>query len=203
MLNHIIILIAVLTACNNSPTDIENQYIRSIADNYTAIKPLKVNYCRYYKEEIFLNNQKEEFNHSYLITKDTIINNLRWYNTEIAGVLLQTNQDDGLHFRCLDSCGKVIEWLEAKYPGEPGYTWQCLDSYRKIISVDTIITVAAGKFHCYHYYDIVQKINGMMEYSDIFYAPGIGMVLKETFTGYKENSASLSIKWEMTDYHLY
>ncbi len=115
------------------------------------------------------------------VVKDTVIDKANWFKTIHYTEYWQTNTNDGLRFRRYNSGQPLLEWLEAKYPGAKGFSWQANNSQRTIASVDTAITVTAGNFSCYYYTGIEYKTTSGWEYSDFFYSAKTGLVKSEIF----------------------
>ena len=93
----------------------------------------------------------------------------------------------------------VIEWLEAKYPGLPGFTWQVESSQRNINIIDTLISVTAGSFMCYYYGDITNTPKGW-EYSNIYYSAKVGLIKRETYVDETADVKYLSYSLELIDF---
>ena len=181
---YILIILSLIFGCGEDPTRLEENYRRTMIDNLNAIKPLKVDYQWQYKVSYFNENGEKinEANEIYVILRDTIINNHRWYSSEIEGVDLQTNRIDGLHYRKYIDNINFIEWVEVKYPKKDNYTWLCHNSYRSLIKSDTTITVNSHEYSCHFYKDIIfDSENDVWIESKIFYSVGTGMVKAETY----------------------
>jgi hypothetical protein len=110
----------------------------------------------------------------------------------------QSNFPDGLRMRKIYS-DPVIEWLEAKYPGSPGFTWQVEASQRNINVIDTTILVTAGAFKCYYYGDITNTPKGW-EFSNIFYSAKVGLIKRETYLEETAGVKYLSYSLELIDF---
>jgi len=185
--SYLLLIVSLLLVRCSSPLDVEKNIIKtpvgSDSANYKfdVIKPLQVGNNWSYRVKN-LDSNGTLISTSGLINtidRDTNIDNVHWYNNDIQGVDWQANQSDGLHFRRYNGGSPVVDWLEAKYPGNAGYTWQSDSVQRKIMAVDTVIVVTAGTFTCYFYYDVsLLPPNGWI-HKKVFYAPKIGLVKEE------------------------
>lgn len=130
----------------------------------------------------------DSFIYSDIVVGDTVIDKTNWYSTSHYPNDWQTNTTDGLRIRRYISGQPLLEWLEAKYPGEIAFSWQADASRRTIADTDTVVNVTPGKFSCYYYTDIEFKTKTGWEYSNIFYSPQTGMIKTDI---YREKSDSV------------
>jgi len=135
-----------------------------------------------------------------------------WY-VDDDGLLCRTDET-GLHPSV--SCECLA--LNARYPAAPGDTFSTvrvlvlLPSSQvpveqvvawQVVSVDTLITVPAGTFHCYHYRTVLfaPQDARLLKIQSTFYAVDVGPVLLEAYDN--DGSAPLILsRWELSSYHL-
>ena len=93
----------------------------------------------------------------------------------------------------------VIYELLYKYPSLTG---QIFGNKMKAGSIDTVLTVQAGIFHCINY--LRYNDDGILGYS-AFVSPGIGLIKAISFFGayYSKNPLSVSTYFELKSYKLY
>ena len=114
------------------------------------------------------------------ITRDTLINGVKWYFLSSSSEQIISNQLDGLYFYFAD-LGPSI-WL--KYPANQNYIVMVQgNTSLKVANSDTIITVPAGTFHCYRYdYDIKPSSEGQDGAKLVYYvSPNNGFIKYETY----------------------
>jgi hypothetical protein len=151
--------------------------------NTNGIKPLvSGNSCRYRVKEFDTTGVLlKSYVYADSVVKDTVIEKTNWFATSDYIGYWQTNANDGLRFRQYRTGQPLLEWLEAKYPGTVGFSWQANSSQKTIASVDTTINVTAGTFSCYYYTGIAYKSATGWEYTDMFYSAKIGLIKSETY----------------------
>lgn len=202
-LTKILLFLFVLASCKE-PTEVDDNYLREIIDQYNMIKPLKpgyfwkYDYSRYNMEgkEIFSATKEEK------VISDTIFNNQRWYFTTKNKDILQTNYADGLHFRELLEDDSFIEWVEIKFPAETGFSWISRKITYKVIKTDTVINVPAGYFQCIYYQGReFDPDKNLWITHDIFYSKGVGLI-KSRMTERDEYSTTESSLHELIEYRL-
>ena len=141
------------------------------------------------------------------------IDNRGWKHYYIGRELYRKSCESGMNHE-LTACGAV-----AIYPAEVSDTFGTLPDAKvlipdpnggdpqvvdqkvamKVIATDTVITVEAGTFSCYHYRPtILEPSNArFIEETDLFYSPGVGMVLFERrFAA----TGTPHYRWELADY---
>ncbi len=193
----------LLNSCND-PITIDENIIKIPAKNDTlnmnGIKPLKSGNIWKYLYKRYDN--KGTLLISVIVVdsvlKDTLIDKSRWFITSMRDTAWQSNFSDGLRMSKIGSI-PVIEWLEAKYPGTTGFTWQVEASQRNINNIDTTINVTAGTFRCYYYGDFTNTLKGW-EYSNIFYTAKVGLIKRETFLEETAGVKYLSYSLELIDF---
>ena len=176
----------VLYSCSD-PMDVEDNInkipVYNDSLNQNGIKPLAHGNKWIY--QITETDSNGVIINTYSITdsvlKDTVIDKARWYSTSQYPQYWQGNLNDGLRFREYPQGKPVYEWLEAKFPGAAGFTWQANSSQRSIVSVDTLIMVTAGSFNCYYYYDVGFNQTFGWEYSNMFFCPKTGLIKSEIY----------------------
>ena len=151
--------------------------------NKNGIKPLSPGNSWLYQVKTYdsTGNLTDSYVYADTVVKDTAIDNTNWYATSHYIDYWQTNTSDGLRFRQYHPGQPLLEWLEAKYPGTVGFSWQANSSRRTIAAIDTVINVTAGSFSCYYYTDIKFTNGTGWEYSDIFYSVKTGLIKSETY----------------------
>lgn len=118
------------------------------------------------KDSIYINEM--------LILRDTLIGDTRWFTSDKEGKSWIGNKPDGLHHMSLENGKIIFDVLYMKYPAKVGDTYFADSLNWTVKSIDTLITVNAGKFRCLYYYGVVP---GLQEfYWHRFYCPGIGNI---------------------------
>lgn len=199
--------IIIVQSCSD-PLDVEDNVIKIPVINDTlnlnGIKPLKTGNIWIYQIKTY--DSTNSLTDSYVIIdsvlKDTIIDNAKWFETEQDRNFWQTNLNDGLRFRQYKTGQPLLEWLDAKYPGTKGFTWQALSSQRTIMLTDTLISVTAGEFTCYYYSDIEFNSTVGWEYSQIFYSPSIGLIKSVTEREKQNKERYKAEEIELTSYSI-
>lgn len=183
------------------PVDADSNYNRQMIPNYKTIKPMSIGAGRTYERTIFDSdgNVVDSFYDFCRIKKDTIIDGLRWFSGDEPGVDWQTNKSDGLHYREYDSLGGFVEWIEAKYPTQVGFSWVSMRSTRTVVSIDTAISIGSRSFECVMYKEINPNNEGELFY--IFYGVGIGKIKSETYRE-AEKKTYLKEQIELKSYDL-
>lgn len=197
---HLAALICLMFNSCKDPTELESQYNRYAVDNYGAIKPLNLRYSWIYDVKTFDENRNiiDMEKITCLIRNDTVMENFHWYSSEMESVEWQTNKFDGLYYRYYDTDFNVVEWLEAAYPAEEGFSWLCRESYRTLKNIDTFISSGGRNFECHHYFDAhYDESPDYWEYKDIFYKPGAGMMKQEIYRETDGGSRYLYQSWEI------
>lgn len=203
ILNTILLFILFIASCKE-PTEVDDNYLREIIDQYNMIKPLKAGYFWKYDFYRYNSQGKEIFSATKeeVVLSDTIFSDQRWYFTTKNKDILQTNYADGLHFREYKKDDSFIEWVEAKFPAKTGFSWISKNITYKVINADTVINVPAGYFHCIYYhgneYDPDKKL---WKTHEIFYSKGIGLI-RSGMTERKDDSTSESSLQELKEYRL-
>lgn len=118
------------------------------------------------------------------ILRDTTFRDLEWFIGSrfsliepTDGIMMYANRDDGHHW-----IENVVvpedETLLFAYPSEAGHVHHSNEAKIMVISTDTLITVPAGDFDCYHY---AIPISDFDETSALhfFVSPGVGLVKME------------------------
>ena len=151
--------------------------------NKNGIKPLQTGNSWLYQTKIYDSTgaMVDSFIFADSVLKDTVIDKANWFRTSHFVDFWQTNAADGLRFRQYKTGQALLEWLEVKYPGSPGFTWQSNSSQRTVASTDTLINVTAGTYSCYYYTGIAFDSSVGWEYSNIFYSAKTGLIKSETY----------------------
>ncbi len=143
------------------------------------------------------------------------VDNRGWEHYYIGRELYRKSCDSGMVHE-LTACGAV-----ALYPAQASDTFstqpdakvllpdpsggdpQIVDQKiaMMVIATDTTITVEAGTFTCYHYRPTIMEPAQarFLEETDIFYSPGVGMVLFER--RYRATGPP-HYRWELADYNV-
>ncbi len=114
----------------------------------------------------------------YSITKDTVINNERWFLISSAG-FPQGNRADGYYLLKKDNAGNEKPILYIPYPAQKGEEVVTGYGILKVVSVDTTITVDGNIYRCYCYSPKEEFPNS--GFTLMFYSPGVGNVLTESY----------------------
>ena len=71
---------------------------------------------------------------------------------------------------------------------------------QQIVAVDTVVTVGAGSFRCYHYSPVIvtPQSGTLMTQEERFYAPGVGPVLIER----RNMKGRVLYRWELREYNV-
>ena len=151
--------------------------------NKNGIKPLSPGNAWLYQEKVYDSTGALVKSSIYAdsVIKDTVIDKTNWYKTSHYARYWQTNTVDGLRFRLYATGQPLLEWLEAKYPGEIGFIWQADARQMTIAATDTLISVTAGEFKCYYYTGIAFITGIGWEYSAYFYSAKTGLIRAEIF----------------------
>ncbi len=151
--------------------------------NKNGIKPLSPGNSWLYQEKTYDSTGSLTGTRIYAdsVIQDTVIDKVNWYKTSHYAEYWQTNTTDGLRFRRYLSGQPVLEWLEAKYPGQAGFIWQADTRQMTIVNTDTLINVTAGGFNCYYYTGIAFITGIGWEYSSYFYSVKTGLIKSEVF----------------------
>jgi hypothetical protein len=194
-----------LVSCSD-PIDVEDNInkIPVINDslNKNGIKPLAkgMKWIYQFTEYDSLSTIVDSYIIIDSVLKDTIIDKVRWYKTTQYPAYWQGNLNDGLRFREYPQNLPIYEWLEAKYPGSIGFTWQANSSQRTIVSTDTSITVPAGQYICYYYSDIGFSQTNGWQYSNLFFSRLTGMIKLELYRERVDKTKYLSQKTELVTF---
>lgn len=115
---------------------------------------------------------------SFMILRDTLIQNVRWYEFDGLGPDrgFAINWDDGLWMvRPPDS-----PFIFVKYPAVIGDTFTSVigkvETKNRVVATDLEVTVPAGVFHCYKY---EQKVGPIPMTTNFYFAPGAGLIKME------------------------
>ena len=111
---------------------------------------------------------------SYVIVRDTIINNSKWYMLW-GSLFLLANRDSGL-YEYLNAGQKLFY----KYPAnaQDSFYISATYGYLHVKSINISITVPAGTFNCYAYESYI-PIAGATEID--YLCPGVGMIKIENY----------------------
>ncbi len=142
----------------------------------------------------------DSFVYTDSVVKDTVIEKANWFRTSHYTDYWQTNSNDGLRFRKYRTGQSLLEWLEAKYKGAKGFSWQSGGTQKTITSLDTSISVTAGKFVCYYYTGISYKTATGWEYSKIFYSAKNGLIKSEIYREKYKKIRWLAISVELISF---
>jgi hypothetical protein len=124
---------------------------------------------------------------SIIVLRDTLISNKRCFVLPLKGAeRVLSNQSDGLSWYL----GTFGWGLEYKYPGLPGDSFYYIgsDAVSRIVATDSVLTVPAGTFSCYHYSTFINPsypIHGRLEE---YVAPNLGFVQSEWFQSVSASS---------------
>ncbi len=113
---------------------------------------------------------------SFEVIGDTMIDGVRWFN---FSDFLCANRDDGL--RSLVTSGQLLIF---KFPAFPQDSFFVNDvvGYLRITSIDTVITIALGTFHCVAYESRALISEGAYGTHEILYvSPGVGPIRFEVY----------------------
>lgn len=146
--------------------------------------PLKVNNSWNWRPSILDSSGTEldSFYYTMIIKKETVINGHTWFvmsaSDDSSESILYTNKSDGVWAQSFN----VIECVY-KYPVQMGETYNI--SYQddsttiittiKVISTDTLVSVASGSYSCILYQGSY-NIQNEMYYYDTYFCPGIGVI---------------------------
>ena len=136
------------------------------------------------------------------VVKDTIIHNETFYLLTANGVRdpevrPMTNREDGLwYYRDPDTIVILI-----KYPVTVGESFFQLHDSLVVVSIDTLVTVPAGSFHCIRYDDYLIATGRLL--GQIYAAPGVGLIKKEDFSQTFGGRLYLSEVMELISYVLH
>lgn len=191
VLTVIILIVISLTACNNNSTQptkpvVKQDYIMPLAVGniwVMSIKELRPD-STIYRSSI----------DTIRILSDTIINGIKWYIPIWSGLYLRNNEW-GLNTYESES---GIEAKSYKYPAEINFSWitdtltwgsnnypftydTLIYGYR-IDRIDTLVTVPAGTFNCYHYRNFTRTFAGVETDTwkqvggEYWFSPGYGWI---------------------------
>lgn len=136
------------------------------------------------------------------VVKDTIIHNETFYLLTANGVRdpevwPMTNRDDGLwYYRDPDTIVILI-----KYPVTVGESFFQLHDSLVVVSIDTLVTLPGGSFHCVRYDDYLITTGRLL--GQIYAAPGVGLIKKEDFSQTFGGRLYLSEVMELISYVLH
>lgn len=124
---------------------------------------------------------------SITVLRDTLISNERYFVLILQGAeRVLSNQSEGLSW----FLGTFGWGLQYKYPGLPGDSFYYIGgaNVSRITATDTVLTVPAGTYSCYHYSTIINPsypIHGRLEE---YVAPHLGFVQSEWFQSVSASS---------------
>ena len=115
------------------------------------------------------------------IVEESVSNRIHWYRSDPGGKLGTyagfnwfANKADGVHH----SLGPAASFggIAWRYPASPGvvYDVPVFGSIR-VASIDSVITVPAGTFHCLAY-EVFLQLNSPQPSRVVFVAPGVGLI---------------------------
>ncbi len=130
------------------------------------------------------------------VTKDTIVNNEKWYAPEKEPNEFMTNRTDGLY-------GNVFSpKMEYKYPASIGdsilLSW---GFYRKVVSINDTITVNGKLYHAYKTIDDFPSDPNVSSYIN-YYVPNIGQVKLEAIANNLKSHKYIYMTLELISYKL-
>jgi hypothetical protein len=103
-----------------------------------------------------------------------------------------------------DSITAVDSTLVFKYPTKVGESYSSgVEDSTKVLSIDTLISVPAGKFHCICYQEEAQ---GVVDESRVlwFVSPGVGWVKEVAYSRFRNGRAAgheVEVwKWELSQF---
>ena len=150
----------IISSCHkDSPTD------TNVVDKLSIV-PIKVGNSWSYSGTSYdtLGSIIETFGERMDVSKDSLISNVRYF---LYNGFLSVDTDTGL----VSIVGQSKKYYY-KYPVVIGEKYHSLFHDCYISSVDTVIQVSVGAFHCVRY----EKFNGSIRIGVDFVSPGMGMI---------------------------
>ncbi|MCL5738862.1 MAG: hypothetical protein M1303_09565, partial [Bacteroidetes bacterium] len=134
------------------------------------------------------------------IDYDTLMYGQHLYSYPFLGNV--TNTDTGLIVLVGIFGSKPAYAYEYQYPTTSTTLYYCEAGYQHVISMDTLIVVPAGTFHCIHYRRWRYPTNDTLE--DAYICPGVGIVkdIGRDFKFYPGSPVAAWTKVELTKYQL-
>jgi hypothetical protein len=139
-----------------------------------------------------------------IILKDTVVKGQTAYiMTETASSikrLVVMNKSDGFHLLDIRP-DTIYYWLAYKYPAAVGDVFSGLANNISVKSINSSITVKAGIFTCYEYFNESQFPDVYYKYQN-YLTPGIGRIYAENYTQEKGGKLYMDTKTELQSYDL-
>jgi len=191
----LIAVLFIISACSDSSSPSETK----------EILPLKVGNEWNYS----FNSEDSNYNYSFYIEKDTLINDSIWYKLKVDSLnsFLTKNKKCGLWFydiNCSDTSNSA--YLKYAYPVIYDDVWyDVIKNYQMhVISRNMQVVVPAGVFSCYVYQKTYPKQYGndfKMAIDEMYFSPGIGLIKVINFI-YVDNKKEMESYQELTSYTL-
>ena len=197
-LSVILVMTIILGGCS------EDEATNPVTSEPAVLMPLAVdNNWSYRKITLdYVTHGNSTVSTTFQIDGDTLIEENTWYTASNGEYI---NATDGLninYYRFQGTYGPVV----FRYPATVGdaYVNPALEG-SSIVTVTDIakpLNLLAGQFVCYGFKSVTGS--GSLTWSDqIYFAPGIGRVLTESFTISAEGDTTMYIREELTGYVLH
>jgi hypothetical protein len=170
----ILILFLLLTSCNKD-NSVDTQ------ESKNEIWPLQVGvqWSVNSTEYDSTNKVKDNYSHTIVFTKDTIISGEQWFQAGI-GTNPYGNRSDGFYCYMRGEEGILVPVLYLPYPSKNNQEYPTILWTTKVVSIDTLIKIDNASYSCYAY---SRKLFADVSYNYVeYYSPGVGPIRRDVFS---------------------